>query len=189
MSLQEATRIKKFHASTVLGDGLGPVSVQPHEADTEDERVEIPAEAVNQIVASRAKAMFEELADVLAGSGFPQEMGGVVVLTGGGSQIRGLADAASKVLARRVRLGQPEGVPGLPDALRKPEFAVLVGSPLDTPRTLPASFFPERCPPRAGGFSRRVPLAPREFLTKRGRSVRVHTEITMPISPQCPRGP
>jgi len=151
VSLQEATRIKKFHASTVLGDGLGPVSVQPHEADTEDERVEIPAEAVNQIVASRAKAMFEELADVLAGSGFPQEMGGVVVLTGGGSQVRGLADAASKVLGRRVRLGRPEGVPGLPDALRKPEFAVLVGL-LRYAEDPPREFLSRALPPRAGGL-------------------------------------
>ena len=151
VSLQEATRIKKFHASTVIGEGLGPVSVQPHEADTEDERVEIPAKAVNQIVASRARAMFEELAEVLASSGFPQEMGGVVVLTGGGSQIRGFADAAGKVLARRVRLGRPEGVPGLPDALRKPEFAVLVGL-LRYAEEPPREVLSRALPPRAGGL-------------------------------------
>jgi cell division protein FtsA len=151
VSLQEATRIKKFHASTVIGDGLGPVSVQPHEAETEDEWIEIPAKAVNQIVASRAKAMFEELAEVLASSGFPQEMGGVVVLTGGGSQIRGFADAASKILARRVRLGRPEGVQGLPEALRKPEFAVLVGL-LRYAEEPPREFLSRALPSRAGGL-------------------------------------
>ncbi len=151
VSLQEATRIKKFHASTVIGEGLGPVSVQPHEAETEDDRIEIPAKAVNQIVASRAKAMFEELAEVLASSGFPQEMGGVVVLTGGGSQIRGFADAASKVLGRRVRLGRPEGVQGLPEALRKPEFAVLVGL-LRYAEEPPREFLSRALPSRAGGF-------------------------------------
>ncbi|MCE2474006.1 MAG: cell division protein FtsA [Alphaproteobacteria bacterium] len=151
VSLREATRIKKFHASTVIGEGLGPVLVQPHEAETEDERIEIPAKAVNQIVASRAKAMFEELAEVLASSGFPQEMGGVVVLTGGGSQIRGFADAASKVLARRVRLGRPEGVQGLPEALRKPEFAVLVGL-LRYAEDPPREFLSRALPSRAGGL-------------------------------------
>ncbi len=151
VSLQEATRIKKFHASTVIGEGLGPVSVQPHEAETEDDRIEIPAKAVNQIVASRAKAMFEEIAEVLASSGFPQEMGGVVVLTGGGSQIRGFADAASKVLGRRVRLGRPEGVQGLPEALRKPEFAVLVGL-LRYAEEPPREFLSRALPSRTGGF-------------------------------------
>lgn len=151
VSLKEATRIKKFHASTVLGEGLGPVLVQPHEEESEDDRVEIPAEALNQIVASRARAMFDEVAAVLANSGFPQEMGGVVVLTGGGSQVRGLADTAGKVLGRRVRLGRPEGIQGLPDALRKPEFAVLVGL-LRYAEEPPREFLSRALPPRAGGL-------------------------------------
>ncbi len=151
VSLHEATRIKKLHASTVLGEGLGPVLVRPHEAESEDERVEVPAAAVNEIVASRAAAMFEELADALARSGFPQEMGGVVVLTGGGSQMGGLVEVANRMLARRVRLGRPEGVPGLPDALRKPEFAVLVGL-LRYAENPPREFLSRALPPRPGGL-------------------------------------
>ena len=151
VSLKEATRIKKFHASTVMGDGLGPVQVEPHEGQADGEQVELPGEDINRIVASRAQAMFEEISDVLAGSGFPSELGGVAVLTGGGSQIRGLLDTAGQVLGRRVRLGRPDNVPGLPEALRKPEFAVLVGL-LRYAEQPPREFLSRALPPRAGGL-------------------------------------
>ncbi len=151
VSVQEATRIKKLHASTVVGEGLGPIRVQPHETEAEEEQVEVPSSVINEIVTSRARSLFEETAQALAASGFPNEMGGVVVLTGGGSQMRGLAELASGALGRQVRLGRPDGLPGLPDTLRKPEFAVIVGL-LRYAEQPPREFLSRALPPRPGGL-------------------------------------
>jgi cell division protein FtsA len=49
------------------------------------------------------------------------------VLTGGASQLTGLAEAARRILARNVRLGRPLGVAGMPEVARGPAFSTSVG--------------------------------------------------------------
>jgi cell division protein FtsA len=48
-------------------------------------------------------------------------------LTGGSSQLAGLPEIAARILARRVRVGRPLGVAGLPEAAKGPAFAVAAG--------------------------------------------------------------
>jgi cell division protein FtsA len=48
------------------------------------------------------------------------------VLTGGGAELKGMADYAQGVLGRAVRVGRPS-LPGLPEAHSGPAFATLVG--------------------------------------------------------------
>jgi cell division protein FtsZ len=48
------------------------------------------------------------------------------VLTGGGSELKGIADYAQGVLGRAVRVGRPK-MPGLPEAHSGPAFATLAG--------------------------------------------------------------
>lgn len=50
-----------------------------------------------------------------------------MVLTGGASQLTGLAEAARRILARNVRLGRPLGVTGMPEVAKGPAFATSVG--------------------------------------------------------------
>jgi cell division protein FtsA len=50
-----------------------------------------------------------------------------VVLTGGGAELRGIADYAQGTLARNVRIGRPRGLIGLPDAQSGAAFATLAG--------------------------------------------------------------
>ena len=178
--LQGRTRIKKFHASTVIGEGLVPVLVQPHEAETEDERIE-SGQGVNQIVASRAKAMFEELAEVLASTASAGEAG-VVVLTGRRQPVAGSPTPPASLAARAP--GASGGVQGSRSASQTRIRCARGLSPV-TPRTPPRVSFPSVAI-QGRRSSRRVPLAPREFLTKRGRGVRAHMEITMPISISVP---
>jgi cell division protein FtsA len=47
------------------------------------------------------------------------------VLTGGASQLSGLAEAARRILGRNVRLGRPLGVSGLPEAAKGPAFSTV----------------------------------------------------------------
>ena len=65
--------------------------------------------------------------DMLGRSGFSEAVGKRVVLTGGASQLTGLAEAARRMLGRNVRLGRPLGIAGLPEAAKSPAFAASVG--------------------------------------------------------------
>jgi len=49
------------------------------------------------------------------------------VLTGGGSQLTGLAELASNMFGRPVRLGTPRGVLRGPDDGKGPDFAASIG--------------------------------------------------------------
>ncbi|MEL6424687.1 MAG: cell division protein FtsA, partial [Pseudomonadota bacterium] len=56
------------------------------------------------------------------------------VLTGGGSQVPGLEDIATRILGRRVRLGRPLRIPGLPQAKTSAQFCAAVGLALHLAR-------------------------------------------------------
>ena len=65
--------------------------------------------------------------DRLAASPFAAEPRGRVILTGGASQLTGLAELAARILGRPVRIGRPLGIGGLPDAAKGAAFAVAAG--------------------------------------------------------------
>src|SRR3546814_16710119 len=67
-----------------------------------------------------------EIAGALKGRGFAGPFGRQVVLTGGASELKGMADYAQGVLGRAVRVGRPK-LPGLPEAHGGPAFTTLAG--------------------------------------------------------------
>ena len=50
-----------------------------------------------------------------------------MVLTGGGAELKNIADYMQGVLGRAVRVGRPKTITGLPDAHSGPAFSTLVG--------------------------------------------------------------
>ena len=60
-------------------------------------------------------------------SGLREFPAGGLVLTGGGSEITGLAELVRKTLGGQVRIAHPGGIAGLPAQLRKPAFSASVG--------------------------------------------------------------
>lgn len=56
------------------------------------------------------------------------ELPGGIVLTGGGGKMRGFAEMASRGLRTEVRLGAPLAYTGLPESLRRPEYAAVIGT-------------------------------------------------------------
>ena len=50
-----------------------------------------------------------------------------MVLTGGGAELKNIADYMQGVLGRAVRVGRPKQITGLPDAHSGPAFSTLVG--------------------------------------------------------------
>lgn len=87
----------------------------------------VPRSMLTGIIRPRLEETLEMVRDRLAGSQVARNAGRRVVLSGGASQLTGLREMAAQILERNVRLGVPQGLPGLPDAARTPAFAVAVG--------------------------------------------------------------
>ena len=68
-----------------------------------------------------------EIGKALTAMKFDGNVGRQVVLTGGGAELKGIADYAQSALGRSVRIGRPRGLAGLPDAHSGPAFATLAG--------------------------------------------------------------
>jgi len=75
----------------------------------------------------RVEEILEDVRARLDAAGFEYLPGQRIVLTGGGSQIPGLAPMASRILGQQVRLGRPMRIQGLPQAATGPAFSSAVG--------------------------------------------------------------
>ena len=127
--IADAERIKAIYGSVLTG-GSGErdmISVPPVGDDEREPPQFVSREALVRIVKPRVEEILEMVRDRLAASPFAAEPRARVVLTGGASQLAGLADLAARILKRPVRVGRPLGVAGLPEAAKGPGFAVAAG--------------------------------------------------------------
>jgi cell division protein FtsA len=124
-----AERIKAIYGSVLTGgsDERDMITV-PSVGDDEREPPQFISRAtLVRIIKPRIEEILELARDRLATSPFAAEPRARVVLTGGGSQLPGLADLAARILRRPVRIGRPLGLAGLPEAAKGPAFAVAAG--------------------------------------------------------------
>jgi cell division protein FtsA len=126
--IEDAERLKTMHGSalTAAADDREFLPVPPL-GDEGDVPNTVPRSALTRIIRARVEEILEIVRDRLNASGFAALVGRRLVLTGGGSQLTGLAEAARRILARNVRLGRPLGVGGLPEVARGPAFSASVG--------------------------------------------------------------
>jgi cell division protein FtsA len=127
--IEDAERLKVVHASAMpnSSDERELISIPPIGEDDRDLPTQVPRALVSRIVSARIEETMELIRDRIQRSGFSPIVGKRVVLTGGASQLTGLADVARKILARNVRIGRPMGVSGLPTAAKGPAFSTAVG--------------------------------------------------------------
>lgn len=86
----------------------------------------IPRNAIYRILHARAEELFMILKNKLGSALNAQNLPGGVILTGGGSALHSLGEAARPVLGVEVRLGEsPSWVRDI--ALRRPEYATVFG--------------------------------------------------------------
>jgi len=126
--IEDAERLKTVYGSALPhpADEREILSVQP--IGDEDEPVnQVPRSALNRIIRPRVEEILELVRDRLNASGFAALVGRRMVLTGGGSQLTGVVEAARRVLARNVRIGRPLGIAGMPEVAKGPAFAAAVG--------------------------------------------------------------
>lgn len=127
--LEDAERLKVVHGSALptTGDDHDTVSVPPIGESDGEMPVQMPKALLGRIVSARIEETLEMIRDRIQRSGYAPMVGRRVVLTGGASQLTGIADAARRILARNVRIGRPLGVAGLPAAAKGPAFSTAVG--------------------------------------------------------------
>lgn len=93
--------------------------------------VAIPRSEICSIVQPRMVEIFELAKEKIERLGLSRPLGGGIVLTGGGSQLAGAAELASRVFRMPVRVGVPMSVGGLVEEYRSPAYATAVGLVLE----------------------------------------------------------
>jgi cell division protein FtsA len=124
-----AERIKAIYGTVLTGgsDERDMIAIPPVGEDEREPPQFVSRAAIVRIIKPRVEEILEMVRDRLKASPFAAEPRGRVVLTGGASQLAGIADLASRILQRPVRVGRPLGIAGLPDAAKGPAFAVAAG--------------------------------------------------------------
>jgi cell division protein FtsA len=132
----QAERLKCFHGSAIASPAdhreMVPVNAPGEEhtgplARHADESNRIPRAELISVITMRLGSLMEEVSKALKALGFSGKNGQQVVLTGGGSQLVGLADYAQAALGRPVRIGNSPRIAGLAEQHVKPGFASLAG--------------------------------------------------------------
>jgi cell division protein FtsA len=128
-NLADAERIKARHGSVLSSntDERDILTIPPVGEDERDHPNTVPRSALIRIIRPRVEETLEMTRDLLTKSGFADQVGKRVVLTGGASQLTGLAETARRIFGRNVRVGRPLGIQGLPEAARSPAFSAAVG--------------------------------------------------------------
>lgn len=82
---------------------------------------------LSEIIEPRAEEIFNLLRKEILRSGFEENLGAGVVLTGGGAKLEGLTDLGERVFHLPVRRANPCGIHGLVEVVSGPAYATAVG--------------------------------------------------------------
>ncbi len=144
-TIADAERVKTLFGAALSGpsDDRDMVTLSALDADPRDPPRMISRAQLVRIIRPRVEEILEMVRDKLAASPFAADPRGRVILVGGASQMTGLADLASNILSRQVRIGRPLGIGGLTEATRGPAFAAAAGL-----LVYPQFAYLEHCEPR-----------------------------------------
>ena len=127
--ISAAERAKTLYGAA-LGDmeaGADVIPLAQMGEDGDDAAVRVPRSMLTRIIQARLEEIFGQVQARLRASGFDVAAGRRAVLTGGGCQLAGVRELASRVLNKQVRIGRPQSFPGLPAASTGPDYATAVG--------------------------------------------------------------
>lgn len=126
----QAERMKCFYGSAMQSrrDFREMIEIAPATGGSEstDGRKVTRAELVG-VICDRLGRLMKDVAAALESMGFQGPVARQVVLTGGGADLKGIADYAQTALGRAVRIGRPKGLAALPEAHSGPAFSTLAG--------------------------------------------------------------
>ena len=115
-----------------------------------DESRRLRRRALVQIIEPRMQELFELVYEELERAECLNRVPAGMVISGGGSQLKGCVEVAQQVLRMPVRVGKPHDINNLPEALTHPMYATAVGLVLYGARHLRDSQREERGRPGSG---------------------------------------
>ncbi len=126
---REAERMKCRFGSAMTSprDNHEMVEATPIGGDDGGEPLRITHAQLITVIRQRTEQITNEIERALKELGFSGPVGRQVVLTGGGAELKNIADYMQGVLGRAVRVGRPKTITGLPEAHSGPAFSTLVG--------------------------------------------------------------
>ena len=126
---RDAERIKCYHGSAMTSprDNHEMIEADQVGSDDQSEPTRITRAQLMTVIRQRVEQLTGQIDDALKSLGFTGPVGRQVVLTGGGAELKNIADYMQGVLGRAVRVGRPRTITGLPDAHSGPAFSALVG--------------------------------------------------------------
>src|SRR5262245_25479919 len=160
--LGAAERIKTLYGSALATSDSSSDTIEvPQLGESREHGVDRVRRAVlTTIIQARLEEIFEETQARLRKSGFDVAAGRRAVLTGGGSQLPGIRDVATRILNKQVRVGRPQAFHGMAAATSGPAYATALGLVIAGATTAPEMHDPN--PPREykterRGFARWLP--------------------------------
>ncbi|HEY0163790.1 MAG TPA: cell division protein FtsA [Sphingomicrobium sp.] len=126
---RDAERLKCFYGSAMTSPRDNHEMIDAAQIGAEDgaEPTRITRAQLMMVIRQRVEELTAQIEGSLKGLGFTGPVGRQVVLTGGGAELKNIADYMQGVLGRAVRVGRPRTITGLPDAHSGPAFSTLVG--------------------------------------------------------------
>src|SRR5215831_8322362 len=128
-NIADVERLKTLHGSVLAGvsDDRDVIAVPAVGADEREPPHLVSRQNLVGIIKPRVEEILEMVRDRLNASPLAADPRGRVILTGGASQLTGVAEIAARILGREVRVGRPLGIAGLPEAAKGAAFAASAG--------------------------------------------------------------
>lgn len=127
LRLSDAERLKTYYGACISSPSDERESIAVTQVGDGEHTNHLPKSHLVRIIKPRVEEILELARDRLASAGYQPGAGQRFVLTGGASQLTGLAEAGRRIFGGQVRLGRPLGVRGLPESAKNPAFAAVIG--------------------------------------------------------------
>ncbi|XBQ14957.1 MAG: cell division protein FtsA [Oceanicaulis sp.] len=128
-TVSAAERVKALYGCALDSpdDDQQMIEVPPLGGGSTSTMTQHPRALLNAVIRPRLEEIFELLRDRLDAAGAARAAGRSMVLTGGASQLPGTAELAGRVLGKQGRIGRPDSLAGLGDAVSGPGFSACAG--------------------------------------------------------------
>jgi len=128
VSLADAERLKTLYGACLPASSDDRETISIHRVgDDMDRPTYVAKSELTRIIRPRVEEILELARDRLMAAGLAAHVARRLVLTGGASQLNGLAELARAIVSPQARMGRPLGVEGLPESAKSPAFATSVG--------------------------------------------------------------
>lgn len=126
INVKESERIKCMIGG-VSKDSMNSQEVITVKKPAGGDDQKIPVKIICEIISPRIEELLGLIKREISKAGFWDKIPSGIVITGGGSQLKGVIDVATGLLAMPIRIGRPHNITGLKEDVQSPIYATGVG--------------------------------------------------------------